>query len=187
MNYEELVNQCRELRTAFERDEARFLIGLVRVEREHMDLLRENGCSTFVQFLRSHHLCDGLRYERFRKGLEAVGSEATAEQIGAEAVCKAAQATTPEKAQAFTEAALAFRAQEGVAPRGQTVTRLLASVDPQAKTPRVIKALDETTRLRAQLEELKAELRAVKAERDKAIKRAEKAERALLNLRTKAA
>ncbi len=162
MNYEEIVKQCRELRQAFERDEAKFLIALVHVKRTSMDLLRENGCSTFGQFLNSHHLCDVGRYERFASGLKLVGEDA-ALRIGAEAVCKSAHATTPQAVTKFVAAAEAFVAQEGVAPRGQTVTRMLSNVDPQARTPNVVKIADETARLRAENEQLRADLAAAKA------------------------
>ena len=162
MNYEEIVNQCRELRATFERDEAKFLIALVGVEQTAMDLLRENGCSTFGQFLNSHHLCDVGRYQRFAKGLALVGQDA-AERIGAEATCKAPQATTPAAAAKFAAAAEAFVQQEGVAPRGQTVTRLLANVDPKARTPNVVKVADDIARLRAENEQLRADLAAARA------------------------
>lgn len=158
MNYEQLVEQCKQLRAQFERDEARFLIALVRIEQTSMSLLKENGCVRFAQFLKTHHLCDVTRYERFSAGLAIVGVEA-AEQIGAEAVCKAAQTTTPEAAARFVEAAQAFRELNGVAPRGETVTRLLQNTDPRATTPRVVKSTTEINRLREENAQLRGELR----------------------------
>lgn len=151
-----------------------------------MDLLRENGCATFAQFLNSHHLCDVGRYQRFAKGLALTGED-SALRIGAEAVCKAAQATTPVAAGEFVRAAEAFVAQEGVAPRGQTVTRMLSNVDPKARTPNVVKVADEMARLRSENEQLKAELAAARKTVDKQSRLLESQAKTIEELKTKAA
>jgi hypothetical protein len=162
MTYDRLVEVCRELRTAFERDEARFMIALVDIENEHMPLLKDNGCKHFGQFLKSYHLCDYARYGKFRGGLVVVGRE-RALFIGAPAVCRAGTATSPETAEGFTQAAIAWRTSKGVGPSDETALRLLRQVDPIFITPKVVKNENRMELLEAEIHILKANLRSAEA------------------------
>lgn len=165
MDYENLIVECKRLRLAFERDEARFLVALSDIEEQHMDMLSQNGCATFENFLKTHNLCDAARYSLFRAGLAKVGREA-AEQIGVQAVLGAARIKEPDKAPAFVQWAGSFVEQHGTAPSGQAVNRELLTrgfVEPSAKPAQVVKASNELARLRAENAELRAQLKAEQA------------------------
>jgi hypothetical protein len=104
------------------------LIELVDFERDNMPLLKDNGHKTFASFLLTMRGPSPSWYERFKKGLELVGRE-RAFQVGSCAVHCASFATTPEHAERFINAAMAFRAAQGLALSGPDSRRLLSHID----------------------------------------------------------
>ena len=70
MTLKKILERCRSLRQAFEQDEAKFFLGLVEIEEEHLRVVLDAGHSTFDEFLERNSLCRVIRYRQFRAGLE---------------------------------------------------------------------------------------------------------------------
>lgn len=183
-NFEALLQHCRDLRIEFERDEARFFLGLWNIEENLMEFLRLNGYDVFARFLRNHDLCEPSRYAAFKAGLEHLSSTGEALQIGAKAVMALSAVCDVNNVPAYVGSVKAFKQiNGGTLPSEQTAKRLLRQVDPRKEIPKAVSQATETARLRAELQAIKVELRAKDAEVRTWKARAEKAEKALGRLK----
>jgi hypothetical protein len=180
MNYEQIIKHCRHLRLKLEQSEAAFFLGLVEVEEKYAPLLKENGCDTFASFLKTHELCEAFRYQSFKEGLAKI-SPKEALVMGAPAVMALNKLHDEDNLPKYTDAVQAWsKEHDGLTPREETARRLLRQVDPRPETPQAVKRQNDATRLAAELQQAKAQLRA--AERKIA-----KLEKELEALRKKAA
>jgi hypothetical protein len=158
MTYEELVDHCVALRVAYERDEARFFIGLVEVEQNHMDTLRDAGVDSFDSFLRSCEFTRVERYRAFANGLRHTTFE-EAEKMGAPAVIQMSNLRDESKATEYKEAVAAWSSDHrGLSPRQETAAKLLRQVDPRPERPQSLRRLDDMQRLKEENEALKREV-----------------------------
>jgi len=172
---DQIINECRKLRIAFERDEARFFIGLAEIADKHTQTITDANCATFEAFLKKHEICEPSRYSTFRKGLAYTTPERAAE-LGTHAVMELAQVREPANVPKYEEAVSAWRETHGgVAPTRETACRLLRQVDPRAEVPAATKQVSELNRLRAENAELRAEIRALRAENAELKSKLEKA------------
>lgn len=169
MNIEQIINQCRKLRNAFERDEAKFFLGLVEIERTSMETITLAGHETFEVFLKRHELCEPTRYAKFAKGL-ALTTREKAEKMGTHAVMALASARKPQNVPKFEAAVIAWQEERGgVAPSRETSHRILRQVDPREEVPQVTRTVTEINRLRAE----NSELQLVKKQAEKSLTLAE--------------
>jgi hypothetical protein len=160
LTVEDIVTHCRKLRLAFEKDEAKFFLGLVSVERQHMTFLRGNGCGTFMSFIKTYQFCEPARYSAFVKGLEHLKSDSEAERIGAPAVIALAQTVDAQNVTKYTQAIDAFRYEhQGLTPRLEQAKKILRQVDPRPEVPRNVTLLAVRAKLEAENAQLKADLR----------------------------
>jgi len=158
MTYEELIEHCVGLRVAYERDEARFFLGLVEVEQNHMDTLRGAGVDSFDSFLRSCEFTRVERYRAFASGLRHTTSE-EAEKMGAPAVMQLSNLRDESKAMEYKEAVAAWsQDHRGLSPRQETAAKLLRQVDPRPERPQSLRRLEEVQRLREENAALKREV-----------------------------
>jgi hypothetical protein len=166
ITYDALLDELRDLRQQRDKADAVFLIRLLDVERQHMDVIRAAGCQSFAQFLKSNALTDPARYENFKAGLEKVKDENLAEEIGSEAVIVASQLTTPKMAPKFVKAITAWRDDEkhaGMRPSQETAKHILLQVDPREEEPEAVRRQSELARLREENKRLRAENAKLKA------------------------
>jgi hypothetical protein len=165
MTYEDLVEKCKELRRDAERAEVRYFLFLVACEREHSDVWKGGGCSTFEQFMRSNHLPEYDRYLAFRDGLDKRGVDA-ALQVGVPIMTKVGR-LRDELGDTLIRRALDFVKVEGVAPKDETVdgwARALPKEDaPGARTANRAAEID---RLREENRILKAECKTLRKENE---------------------
>lgn len=175
MNYEEIVEYCINLRRDFERDEAKFFLGLVEIETNHMHTLIEAGVDTFDSFLRS---CEFTRTERYRKFAAGLKHTTTSEalQLGAPAVMQMAHLRDVSKAPEYKEAVLAWSSErKGLVPTLQTAAKMLRQIDPRPERPQSLKNLDELHRLQEENIALRREVARLRRELDKIRKEGEAA------------
>jgi len=183
-SFEGIVQHCRNLRVEFERDEARFFLGLWHTEQQYMEFLRTNGYDVFARFLTNHDLCDPARYATFAAGLKHLDSPNDALKIGAKSVMALSAVHDSRNVPEFITAVTSFADQHGgTLPSHQKARQLLRQVDPRKETPRAVSQANENARLRAELQQVKTELRAKEAELKTWKVRAEKAEKALGRLK----
>lgn len=166
VTFDKLVIELRELRLSRDRADARLLLRLAQIEREHIKIVLDAGCESFAQF--AEEFVKPARYEAFKTGLDKVGvDEALA--IGSDATIVAGKTTTEVKAVAYTGAVRAWVAEHnGTLPTRQTAKHILMQVDPREEQPKAVRDIerrdDELTRLRSENAELRAKLRAAESE-----------------------
>jgi len=172
---EQLVERCRKLRAKAELAAADFLLGLMEIEAQYMEVLRDNGCDTFERFLRSYHICDPARYRDFCAGVGVIG-RMRARRIGEHATREAARFRnmSPQKVEKLVLRAEAFETRNGVKPSAAEARRYRAELE----APRVtgIRTASKLAALEAENRELRAELRACKKELEREQKRRVRAE-----------
>lgn len=167
MGYDEICQKCIELRKEVERSEARFFLGLEEVERRHMKILRDNGCMTFDQFIRSHELCRVDRYRAFVDGLKYV-SRQEASAMGAPAVIAMSRVSNENNVPDYKSAVAAWSAEHnGLKPTIQAAERLLKQVDPRPEVPLVSQRMSEIERLRVENAGLRRKVTALERENKK--------------------
>lgn len=160
--FERIVKKCTDLRAAFERDEAKFFLGLIDIEETEMDCLRANGMPTFESYIRSYSFCDVPRYVEFRKGLQTIDRK-QAESIGAPAVIALANLVNPSAVQEYVRAVENYAiAHDGLRPRDQWARKLLRQVDPRREEPAGTRHVNQLSRVLAENEQLRAELNAAR-------------------------
>lgn len=164
MTYDDLLEEVRALRLLRDQAEARMMLRLVVIERDHMDVLRAAECTAFGWFVKQCGT-EPARYESFKVGLSKIGA-AEAEIVGCDATIVAAQLN--DEPAAYTKAVHDWTAEHGGAlPTRQTAKRLLMQVDPREEVPQAVKMqarrADELAQLRAENDRLKAENRSLKA------------------------
>jgi hypothetical protein len=156
--YEKLLSELRGLRQARDKADARLLLRLVEVERDHLQEILGAGCSSFAQFV--HEFVSPQRFEAFKRGLGKVGQLAAVE-IGSEATVVAAQLTDgPEK---YVHAIRAWIVKnKNNRPSQERAKHVLMQVDPREETPDSVRyqqrMTEEIARLRAENAELRAEV-----------------------------
>lgn len=164
--FEQLLAFVREGRARFERAEVEWFLRLRVVEQRYMHLLEEAGCATFGRFLKSNTLCEPARYDAFCRGLEKI-DEATARQMGTDAVIRLCDVRHEEKVPAIVEAVSAWREEHGgVFPSSETARELVRQCDPREETPKAVKHRTVVAQLQAELQRAKAELRAEQRRRE---------------------
>lgn len=158
MTYDQIIDEIRELRLKRDQSDARLLLRLVDIERDHMDVIAEGGCATFGQFLKSlDSIVDPSRYDGFKAGLRAIG-EAAAMECGADATIEAGRLTDNGMAPAYTQAIRDWSADHGgTLPTRQTAHKLLTQVDPRSEVPDSTRRQNELAMLRAENQRLRAE------------------------------
>ncbi len=161
MTYEEMVAECKKMRSRHERAEAEFFLFLMKVDAEMSNVWREAGCSNFDQFLRSNHLTKPERYRAFALGVSKVGADAALAN-GAPWTMSAGSlsVTTPEALKSFAARATAFIEVENVAPSEEAVRQWRAELDTRATPPVGITRASELLRLREENKALRAKLAA---------------------------
>lgn len=171
MNFNQIITECRRLRSEAEVAEAKFLTFLRKVELEFMDELRANGCDTFERFLKTHGLCDAARYRKFTLGFDKLKlDQDTAQQMGVPAVMAGSEIKNKRRSSSYIDAVVAWKLDHGdVMPKPETAQRLMRQVDPRKEIPQAVRKLSEIDRLRiensklrARVRELETELRAAK-------------------------
>ncbi len=164
MNYEELVEQCKQFRAKAERAEAEFLAFLMLAEGAHDDVWKGAGCATFEQFLRSNHLCRPERYSAFVRGVDRVG-KADALVNGAAWTIEASKFGDEHLAaiEQFSARATAFVETEKVAPSEETVREWRAQIEQSTKEHSTVRRASELHRLRAENQKLRAELKSAQS------------------------
>lgn len=168
MKFQTIVQKCVNLRLNFERDEARFFLGLVEVEEKWMGVLQENGCPTFDSFIRSYEFCRVERYTAFKAGLQHLSTREEAEQLGARAVMALTKVVNTQNIPSYLEACNAWRAQHrGLSPSSETAERLLRQVDPRPEIPKAVKAINHVTQLQQENAKLKSRVRELELENAK--------------------
>lgn len=167
MTFEQIFEHCLQLRRKFERDEARFFLGLVAVETECMETLKASGVETFESFIHSADakrcLIRPERYRAFANGLKHVTKE-EAEEMGAPAVIELGRSLhDASKVDEYKAAVSSWSEMRGgMAPTQQTAKRLLMQVDPRPETPEPIRRLGELERLREENAALRREVKRLK-------------------------
>jgi hypothetical protein len=161
MTYEELVRECSELRARSQELEARFLMKLVQVEREHMELLRDAGIDSIERFIESNALTKPARYRAFERGFATLNDADLAISMGVEAVIEAGRLPSgTERVEMFCSAVRDWAAEHrGLLPRMETVKHLSRQIDPVAEMPRASRRQGELRRLQNELARLQAENR----------------------------
>lgn len=166
MNYEEIVLHLKELRAKHERTEAEFFLGMMHVEAQKMDVLRQNGCTAFDQFIRTHDLCQVDRYRMFTLGVNAKG-EPWALLHGAHATMHQGRLTAkPDAAKRHAEFVEAFVEVHKVAPSEQASKEASIRAQRELAEPQVVRAKSEIERLREENAGLKRRIVALEKERD---------------------
>lgn len=169
MGYEQLVAECKRLRSEAERSEARFLAFLIVAEREYAPEWGSAGAADFEQFLRSNSLCDTDRYRLFRDGADKVGVD-VAIQYGAHWAMQVGKMRDSKTSviSEFADRAAKFQEVNAVSPSEQVVTGWRQELEAAERavageSPKRVRAqlqVDELHKLRAENEKLKASLRA---------------------------
>lgn len=133
------------------------------VEREHEEIWKAAGCSDYIMFLRSNHLCKPDRYRDFARGVDRVGLD-TALTNGAHWTIAAGQPEelSADAQAAFTRRAAAFVTTEGMAPTEETVREWKAQIVSDGKDHLTLRRADRLAKLQAENEQLKAENAALK-------------------------
>lgn len=168
MKFNDIVQACVQLRLNFERDEAKFFLGLVEVEEKWMGVLRENGCPTFDFFIRSYEFCRVERYTAFKAGLQRLEDRKEAERIGARAVMALTKVADPRNIPSYLTACNAWSEKHrGLAPSSETAERILRQVDPRPEIPSAVKELSEVARLRLEVTKLKSRIKELELENAK--------------------
>lgn len=161
MTYNKILGICRSLRRKFEQDEARFFLGLVGIEAEHMDIIVNGGHDSFAQYLRRNELCDATRYLSFKAGLRHLEESEKALELGAPAVMALASIRQTGNVPKYEEAVMAWaRERGGIVPSRQTAAKILRQVDPREEIPKDMKTVSLVAKLRAENQRLRAELAA---------------------------
>lgn len=182
---ERLVDEIIALSIERDAADARMLIRLVEIERDHLDDLIDAGCDSYANFLYECHVSP-RRYGSFKAGLSKLGKHA-ALKIGTHGVQLAVLLDDGEKIPANADPALAL----GAEPRTDDAKRYVAEIEnwsvqngskypsrqtvdetilknfktrprpSRGKTEQLKRLQDENARLRAENEELRAESRSL--------------------------
>lgn len=181
-----LVDQARALRLSAEQSSARFLLYVMSIEGEHLDrLLTECAYRDFAGFIRTWELCDYARYERFKRGVEALGSADLAEEAG-EFATRAAGSMKPADVPRYAKNVRAWiETHSGVKPSQQAANRIRLQSSSSPEEPRSSHQVSELSKLRAENQTLRADVRSLESKLRKAEERADKAERQLAKLKSK--
>lgn len=171
MTVEELLMDLRKYRLERDRADARFLLRVVEVERDHADLILSAGYASFDAWLKTEGICDSARFQSFKRGLALVGID-WAREFGAPAVIQAARlpsaASTAEPGEdvpLYKHAIESWTADTGgTLASSETAERLRRQVAPQSETPQAVRRQDELAKLRAENVELRAENAKLRAE-----------------------
>lgn len=157
---ESLIVELRELRASRDRADARLLLRLVEVKRDHLQALLDDGYPSFADFC--NQFVKPGRVEAFERGLEKVGIKMALE-IGSEATIVAAQ--IHGNLEAYTSAVSDWvESKNGIRPTHQAAKHILLQVDPRVEVPRAVREQREIMRLRAENANLKAQIRALEVQ-----------------------
>lgn len=152
-----LIEELKALRINRDRADARLLLRLAEVRRDHLQLLLDDGYESFAKFC--HQFVSPERQEAFERGLEKIGAKKALE-IGSEATIIAAKLTGNGNHERYTAAVRDWSSSNnGLLPSRQASERLLYKIDPRAEEPRVSREQREVTKLRLENDKLRAEVR----------------------------
>lgn len=166
VTYESIVKELRELRLSRDQADARLLVRLQDVERDHLSIVLESGCDSFAQFVQE--FVKPARYEAFKLGLAKIGEE-QALAIGSDATIVAGKATSAVIAEEYTSACKAWVVEHGgTMPTRESAERVMGHYQKHAGKPKSLadqeRREDELSRLRAENAELRAKLRSAESE-----------------------
>lgn len=167
MSYEELVAECKRLRTEAERSLAQFYAFLVVVERSYDSVWRGAGHTRYESFVKQVLTYPHL-YVEFRDGLDKVGVDAAIEN-GAHWTIEIGKIrnTTPAMIEEMASKALHFREVNEKPPSAQTAHQWASSLGAQFATNGGADArASKLRKLEIENRELRQKLRKVEAERD---------------------
>jgi len=172
VTFQGILNEIRDLRLDRDRADARLLVRLFEIERDHMDVIRAAQISSFAQFLKSNRsLVEPGRYEAFKTGIKIIGKERSL-VIGSHATIVAGLSTNKDGARKFVESIEAWIGMHaGTLPSRETAKTIMLQVDPRPEVPEALHWQDEVAKLRAENVRLRAEVRALNHEIQKLRKR----------------
>jgi hypothetical protein len=169
MNYEQLVERCKELRARHERARSEFFLFLMQVESEHEETWKAAGVESFDQFVECHKLCQVHLYRLFVAGCNREGSEKALTNGAAWTIeMGRLRQPTPELSKEMGKRADSFIEVNHVPPSEQTVERWRLELDkaPASEHGTVRKA-SELHRLRAENQMLLAQNKKLEKENTK--------------------
>lgn len=157
--YEQLMAEVVELRRLRDQADARLLLRLMEIERDHIDVIESAG-STMAHFC--EEIISWKRYAPFKRGVEAIGaSEALA--VGSAATIQAGRIDhEPDRDEYVTEMRQWVEDHHGATPTAQTAADYRRKIAPTKQKTLRQKRNDELARLQAENAQLKAEVRSLK-------------------------
>lgn len=160
MTYDEMVAECKKLRSKYRRAESEYFLFLMRTERELGELWRGAGHSTFESFLRSNDLSDWDEYAKFVRGVRSIG-EKSAVTVGAAIMIAAGDMaeSMPNAPAKMLERAKAFATVNHTPPSPSLVKEWKREVSREERPapPSIVTRATELMQLRARVKALEAE------------------------------
>jgi hypothetical protein len=175
--YDQLLKKLTRLRQKYERSEVEFFLFLREASKEHEELIN-NVHGSFSAFLRDTGLCDEGRFGSFCNGLERT-DDGTARKIGTNMVIALAKAEREEFVQTAIQYALDSVEKRGVCPSQKLAADFMIKSRARDQIPRATQEKTLIASLQAELQKVKADLRASEAKNRKLMQRIEQLEKQL--------
>lgn len=161
--FDQWIQEAKSLRRQAEQYEERFLRFLI--EFEASGAWQDAGFSTFSMLLRQQKLCDSARFDAFKQATATIGE--VTKEIGVAAAVEATKITNAKDRVRYVQEAKVREAEEGTcwSPQMAKTARLKFQPDPEYRS-QIERKATKLEEAEATIRTLRAELRAVKRERD---------------------